>query len=114
MIYLASPYSDSSTLRRQHRYNLVAELYAKLLTTSDEAIFCPIASFHHLAQEYKLPTSAEFWWPVNRSILRHASALWIARIEGYAQSTGIAQELEFALACGIPVRYLSPAGDFVK
>ena len=111
MIYLASPYSDPSALIRKHRYHQVSELYALLLTLDDAPIYCPIVASHHIALEQKLPTSAAFWWNMNRGILRHASAFWLATLDGWKQSAGVAQELEFAQACGIPVYHVNDRGE---
>lgn len=105
--YLASPYSHADAEVRNARYHTVCELLAKL--ANDGAIaYSPIVHWHNVAHEYKMRTDAEFWKRHNFALLRSASHLIVARIEGWDRSVGVREEIDFAKSIGLPIYYIEP------
>ena len=95
MIYVGSPYSDPDHLVREDRAFQV-ERFAARYVQRGHVIYCPIASWHHVAQKFTLPTDFQFWQQLNFGMLRFASELWVLRLEGWEKSVGLAGEMDVA------------------
>ena len=104
MIYIASPYSSPIKSEREDRAYQVGAFAAHCVKRG-HVVYCPIAAWHHLAVEHKLPGDACFWERLNRRILRHCFEMWVLKLDGYDDSEGVNAEIIFAKALGITLRY---------
>lgn len=111
MIYLASPYSDPSSLVRQSRYEAVLRLTAQLLTKNKLIVVSPIVYCHQMALTYDLPEDAAFWSFLNNSLQRKCDSLIVACLEGWTESKGIRSEIEFAKTLRQPIQYMDRFGS---
>ena len=111
--YLASPYQnpDDQTDRQycEQRYDEACQA-AAILMSQGHLIFCPIAHSHPIAAW--LPeaqrTSHDFWLKQDFALLAKADRLIVLQLHRWAESYGVAMEIEFARDNGIPVEYLDP------
>lgn len=106
-IYLASPYSHPDSEVRHGRYR-AAEMAVHWLLTHRLWVYSPIVHSHNLAENYELPKGIDFWFPFDQAMIRSALAVWVLQIQGYVESKGIHDELEFALSLNIPIGYIRP------
>lgn len=109
MIYIASPYSHPDPTVMDIRADVVGHFAVHCFRAGNK-VYCPIASWHHLAMEYRLDGSYETWRGLNMAFLRHASELWILHLEGWDKSRGVSEELQIATALNIPVRHFEDDG----
>lgn len=103
-IYLASPYSHADPAIREARYRAAVKYVAKL-SRAGVTVYSPVVHYHCVAADHKLPTDAAFWRRHNGRMLFAAHELRILRLDGWRESKGVAQELEWARGIEIPVTY---------
>lgn len=112
--YLASPYSvtqkvskQSAVVIRDRRYRKVCRKAASLMKEG-KLIFCPIAHSHpiEVIGMGGETQSGDFWIRQDLAILEHASELLVYKMDGWHLSSGVAREIAFAEAHGIPIVYL--------
>lgn len=108
MIYLASPYSHVRPEIRDGRFRRVCEVAAKLMAAG-HLIFSPIAHTHPIAMAGVLPTSWVYWSSFDTEMLRSCEQLWVLKLDGWEDSTGVRAEIKIAQDLKIPIRYLDPA-----
>jgi hypothetical protein len=106
MIYIASPYSHGSSAVMDLRADVAAH-FAMDRFSRGHHIYSPIASWHHIAMEYRMESDFTAWRALNFAILRHAKELWVLKITGWETSVGVAAEIALAKTLGIPVRYFN-------
>ncbi len=104
MIYIGSPYSDPSPLVRNDRAYRVGA-FAASCAKKGLVVYCPIASWHHLAKEHGLPSDFQFWKRLNFGILRHCTEMYVLCLAGWNKSIGLTGEIELARNLYIPVRH---------
>lgn len=109
-VYLASPYSHPDPEVRLSRFNAVMAAGAWLLSRRIW-YFSPVQYTHILALRFKLPTDAAFWWDYNRAMIEAHGAVMAFCAEGWRESKGMKQELEYAEVQGLQVQYLMPFPD---
>lgn len=105
MIYLASPYSALTKEGREENYQRVLRFTGKLLAKRNK-VWSPIVHCHIITQLYDLPTDFEFWKEYNHDFIRRADEVWVACIEGWKESKGVKDEIDFAQLLNIPVRWI--------
>ena len=103
MIYLASPYSSPDALGREIKYKQVLAMTAKLVEMQ-LPVFSPIVHSHHIAKEFDLPGDHNFWMVYDAKMLRSATEVWMAQIEGHETSQGMLMERAIAIAAHMPIR----------
>lgn len=108
MIYVASPYTFKSPSIERVYWKMkfrhaAVERYVAHLIKQGEFPYSPIVYAHEISHRYALPTDAEWWKSFNEHMLRKADVLHVYNMEGWEQSKGIAMEMQFAEACGIPI-----------
>jgi hypothetical protein len=111
-IYLASAYTGPHSLM-EARYLLACNAAAEIVSAGI-AVYSPIAHWHEPAIQYSLPKSADFWWHQNKMILMHAVEVWVYTYAGWDKSSGVKQEVDFAQAAKIPVRYSSNMEPLIR
>ena len=70
MIYVGSPYSDLDHLVREERAFQVSRFVAEYIKKG-HILYSPIASWHHIAVKFTLPTDCQFWNELNFGIPKH-------------------------------------------
>lgn len=113
MIYLASPYTDNKVSVRRARYNAALDCTAELMKRNIP-IFSPIVHCHEIARRHVLPKDHAFWWKYNQHFLRQSDQLLLLIIDGWQESKGVRQEIEFANNCGIGMAFVSENGRIVR
>jgi len=119
-IYLASPYSapkemeeDQASDLREVRFHRACKKAAELMQYGHE-VFCPIAHSHPIefyGMNEIMP--GDFWLKQDYAILKHVDALYVYQMVGWEKSKGIREEINFAIAHGIPVFFLETSGKVV-
>ena len=104
MIYIGSPYSSPAPSVRDDRAYQVGA-FAAHCAQKGLIVYCPIASWHHLAQEHALPRDFAFWRPFCLGILRFSTQLWVLRLDGWDESSGLTTEMDFAQELKITTRH---------
>ena len=107
MIYLATPYSDVDPEVRKERFQTVNRVAAKLIQGGHH-VFSPISHTHPIALEGDLPLGWDYWEEYDRKMLSVCSEMFVVRLPGWEESTGVRAEMDIAKEMGIPVRYLDP------
>jgi hypothetical protein len=107
--YLASPYSHLDPAVMHARYER-AELATAWLLSRKIWVYSPIVHCHNMAKKLKLPTDNEFWKAYNRVMIRASDGILVLQIDGWAQSVGIQDEIDFAYNYDIDVEYITPSG----
>lgn len=111
-IYLASPYHHAEMSTMERRAYLAREMAAQLAVRG-KLVYCPIASWHEAAKEFKLPKTFDYWRQLNVEFLRRSDHLYILRIPGWAVSAGINDEVALAQNLGLPITlvWLTGSGE---
>jgi len=73
------------------------------------AVFAPIPHSHTIEQHFSGGVEGhDFWLHQDFAILRHCTELCVLRLDGWKKSFGVAAEMAFARAHGIPITYIDP------
>jgi len=104
-IYLASPYSHPSTHVRHFRMIAAASEAAKL--TDKHTVYSPVLHGHHLEMFGMAEVKGhDFWMNQCLNMLECASEMHVLCLDGWRESNGVSQEIEFAHFCNIPIFYI--------
>lgn len=104
LIYLASPYSSPSKVIMNHRYDSACKAVG-LFSAMGMWVYSPIVHYHMPSLLIDLPTDSDFWWDINRSMLDRCDMLVVLTLDGWQESKGVKQEIEYAQSYSIPVEY---------
>jgi hypothetical protein len=104
-VYLASPYSHIDPAVREYRA-VQARRAIMEIAQHGVPIYSPIAHWHQVAVDHKLPTDATFWLVQNDPMVYQASEVWVLVIDGWQQSKGLEHEVEQAKRLGLRVRHV--------
>jgi nucleoside 2-deoxyribosyltransferase len=104
-VYLASPYSHAEAEVRNARHVAACKKAAQYANKGIPH-FSPIAQSHHVADHMDEAKRMDFdlWMKIDLPLLRMSSELHVLCIEGWRSSRGVAREIEYADALGIPVK----------
>lgn len=106
VIYLASPYSDEDPDVRQRRYVEVCRAAAALMQAG-YVVFSPIAHGHSIAEAGDLATAPHgFCMGQCIPMMDRCDEVMVLRLEGWAESRGVNEEIRYAEKIGVPVHYL--------
>ena len=106
-IYLASPYSHPDPKMREHRFEQACAAAAKLMLAG-ATVFCPIAHSHPIGLWMGAEQTHELWMAQDLPLLARASGLAVLMLDGWLESRGVQEEIDFALKHSIPVEYIRP------
>lgn len=111
LIYLASPYSSEYQGKIEDRVRKVQTATAKLIEQGN-LIFSPIVHSHpicDLVHFSPLNTAEEMsgWTQYDHDFIDHCDEVWVLMIAGWDQSRGVSDEIAYAYAHNIPVRFVS-------
>ena len=107
LFYLATPYSKYPTGIEQAFID-ACKLAGRLLVEGWK-VYSPIAHTHPIAMYANLdPLDHKIWLPFDEAIMKAADGMMVAMMEGWAESKGVAHEIEFFKKAGKPIIYLDP------
>lgn len=101
MIYLASPYTSPDTQKQIQRYKLARQAHDHL-TAANVPVFSPIMIGHEMTKRGFRRDHA-WWMQWCLQFLRQSNALYVLTIEDWDVSKGVAEEVRFAAARGLPI-----------
>lgn len=107
MIYLASPYSSKVPAVVEERF-LTVEAATAAFMKAGLPMYSPIVHCHNIAQKYNLPTDADFWYTYNVRFMSVARAIWVLKLDGWAESRGVKMEIDYAKIHFKPMLYVEP------
>lgn len=104
--YLASPYTHPMAAIREFRYYQAIRAVAYLCARGHTTI-SPIVQCHEMAKLHILPTDFKFWKSWNERLIRASAGMIILKLDGWADSAGIADEIEFCKENLIPIHEMA-------
>ncbi len=104
-IYLATKYSSSSKLVRQHRHNNICFIAAKLIKMG-HVVFSPISHYHNIADYMDNQNDGNFWMQHCRCFFDWAEALMVYDKKECETSKGVQAEIEAFRRQGKPICYI--------
>lgn len=104
-IYLATPYSHPEKAVETLRFLKACEIAGSLMAAG-VIVYSPIAHTHPIAEVCDLPRGWEFWERYDKAMLRGASKVVVAKMDGWQESKGVNAEISLASQMGIPVEYI--------
>lgn len=106
-IYLASPYTSPDREVMESRYKQIMLVVREFLLNG-QVVYSPILHCHPIAVEYGLPRDFNFWQAFDHAMIRAASFVMIIQLEGWEDSIGIKNEVDFARSISKPVVMYNP------
>jgi hypothetical protein len=94
MIYLASPYNDSSPAVQEQRFEEVCRVVGDLISRG-LLVYSPIAHNHVIARLANIPTTWSIWKKHDLAMLSYCDSLWILTLDGWKNSIGIKEEIKW-------------------
>jgi len=111
-IYLASPYSHPDDTIKIHRFKRIAEVVASLMRKDGKSLFfSPIAFSHPVALYGNMDGSWVSWKKIDIEFINFCEELWVVMLDGWKESTGVKEELRYALDQNKTVRFYQPDLD---
>lgn len=107
LIYLASPYTNPDRDVMERRFQIVCRVAGRLMREGN-LIFSPIAHTHSIAVVAELPRGWDFWKRYDETMLCACSEIWVLRLEGWNDSVGIKQEIQWSEREGKLVKFIDP------
>lgn len=107
MIYLASPYSHPNSSIRSYRF-IQARRFVGQRMQLGEHVFSPIAYCHPIAEQYGLPLDHLYWMEFNRNFLLASSKMYVLMLDGWKDSPGVQDEIDFAKRHDFWISYHKP------
>lgn len=105
MIYLATPYSHPDPAVQESRFHAACIIAGRLISRG-EMVFCPIAHNHPIADKCELPKGFDYWRKFDQAMIRSCSKVVVCKMEGWADSLGIAAEIRIAEELHKPVEFM--------
>lgn len=106
LVYLATPYTHSDPKVRRRRYQIVTKVTIEFLKKGI-FVFSPITYNHPMGRKCGLPVEWKFWRPYDLAFLERCTELFVLKLDGYVESTGVQAEIRHARKMGIPITYLT-------
>lgn len=111
LIYLGSPYFHKRNSVMHKRVSLTAHCLAFFRRTAENVVlYSPIVQWSRVAFENELPHDFGSWAQQDFFMIRKSSALWVLAIDGWQESFGLSQEIEYANDIGHEILYIIPEG----
>ena len=98
-IFLAAPYTHPDPEIVNARVTAI-NAHTALLMNQSHIVFSPISHSHYIAMENDLPTTFEFWKKQNHEFIVWCDSIVILKLDGWKESKGVKDELEFARILG--------------
>lgn len=100
--YLASPYSHPIASIREQRAFEVNRFSGKLLAAGVH-VYATIWATHRACVHHDLPKDHLFWLAFNKAFIDPSAGVIVCDIDGWRESKGCQQEIEYARDTGKPV-----------
>lgn len=110
-IFLASPYSHQSKRMLHTRYLEALDASAWLVAAKREIVLSPIVLCHEMARLHSLPTDAGYWKEMNTAFLRVSACIYVLCSDGWEDSIGVQEEIDWAIENNRGVWYMIPTLD---
>lgn len=108
LVYLAIPYSG----REEESFNVATITTTQIINTQgdDIHIFSPITYSHPIVKEglSEEMHTYEYWLAWDFWVIKHSDELWVVKLHGWKESTGVQAEIKYATSLDIPVKYIDP------
>lgn len=105
LIYLGCPYSHPDPAVKQARFETVTRVASRLVAAGYH-VYSPITHSHPMAEMGELPGGWDFWEKYDRIFLEMSKSMFVLKLEGWEESTGLQAEIKIARELGIPVEYI--------
>jgi hypothetical protein len=105
IVYLACPYTHSDKKVEEERFQQISKIAADLNKKGILA-FSPITYGHTLLGYAEMPSNWAFWQTFCLSFLEHSKEIRVYKMEGWEESRGVQEEIEFAKNKGIKIKYI--------
>lgn len=117
-VYLTSPFTHSSKKIMNGREKAVAIAAARLTKrfNGSLAIIQPIVQSYRMNQVCPglFGASFEAWQEIDFEFILGCHELWVLKLKGWKDSTGVRAEIAYAKQNGLLVQYLTPGLKFTK
>jgi hypothetical protein len=110
IVYLACPYTHSDKKVEEERFQQISKIAADLNKKGIIA-FSPITYGHTLLGYAEIPSNWAFWQTFCLSFLEHSKELRVYKMEGWKESMGVQEEIEFAKRKGIKIKHFEFEND---
>ena len=97
--YIASPYSHRDPEEVHLRFVKVMSFTAALMKAK-VPVYSPIVHCHELSIVHKLPTTADYWVPMNHAMLEASIGTIVLAIPGWEESLGVQEEMAYTIQLG--------------
>lgn len=106
LVYVASPYTHPDLNVVESRVEAVAQYMATCIGgTGSYVYYSPICHGETIYLYSDLESDYTCWKDHSRAMMRLASEVHVLCLEGWEQSRGVNDEIDFAESLGIPVYY---------
>jgi hypothetical protein len=99
-IYLAIPYSS---IDHELSFRVANKKTAELMN-SGYIVYSPISHSHIIAKDHDLPKGWEFWKRIDREFITWSDELWVIKLKGWKESSGVQAEIMIALEMGKTIK----------
>ncbi len=107
LIYLAGPYTHQDKAIIQQRIDENAAAVAYFMNTAKNIyLFSPVLQCFHVANRHDLPHEFSFWADRDFFMIKKSSAMWVLTLDGWRESYGLSQELEYAESINRDIFYV--------
>lgn len=113
LIYTASPYSPIGWHKllgyfiKLYRNYIITRVIGKLQDLYPYAFIGPITQSHHTAKHMKNKCGKfKSWARRDLTYISRCDEVWVVKMSGWAESTGVQEEIKFAQKKKIPVRFI--------
>lgn len=104
-VYVAIPYTHPSLAMKKYRFE-VANLYTAWLFRQGVWAFSPIGHSHPLGP-YDVGTGWSDWEAFDLHLIDNCKEVHVLMLPGWRESHGVQDEVKYAMAEGVPVRYIT-------
>lgn len=106
MIYISSPYTNKDASKTESNFIEVSN-YAGLLCSQGKIAISPITYGHTLLKFVQMPSDWEFWKNFCISFLEKCTEMHVLMLDGWQESIGVREEIEYANYYNIPIKYIN-------
>lgn len=111
MIFISAPYSHVDKAVTEARLKQVANYCANLIRSGKTAV-SPLLYGHTILQYVNIGSDYVSWRKFCVEVLSNCIEMHVLKIEGWQESTGVADEIATANSTYIPVVYIEPGVTF--
>jgi hypothetical protein len=121
LVYLASPYSHPDPLIKRQRFWRVTEaaaLLTKELASREVAFYVPIIMTHPMECVLQVDNqnlTHEEWMQFDSIFWAKCDELWVLKLDGWEESSGVREEIEYFTKAGKTIRFIPPCDhDWIR